>query len=52
MYEDTALLINIMKKKEDIAMQTGSLLEKTTPNCRFVTCYGIITDVIITVITS
>ena len=26
-----------MKKKEDIAMQTGNLLEKTTPNCIFVT---------------
>ena len=35
MYEDTALHINRMKKKEDIAMQTGNLLEKTTPNCRF-----------------
>ena len=28
MYEDTALHINRMKKKEDIAMQTGNLLEK------------------------
>ena len=37
MYEDTALHINRMKKKEDIAMQTGNLLEKTTPNCRFMT---------------
>ena len=38
MYEDTAALhINRMKKKEDIAMQTGNLLEKTTPNCRFMT---------------
>ena len=37
MYEETALHINRMKKKEDIAMQTGNLLEKTTPNCRFIT---------------
>ena len=37
MYEDTALHINRMKKKEDIAMQTGNLLEKTTSNCRFMT---------------
>ena len=37
MYEDTALHTNRMKKKEDIAMQTGNLLEKTTPNCRFMT---------------
>ena len=37
MYEDTALHINRMKKKEDIAMQTGNLIEKTTPNCRFMT---------------
>ena len=35
MHEDTALHINRMKKKEDIAKQTGNLLEKTTPNCRF-----------------
>ena len=26
-----------MKNKEDIAMQTGNLLEKTTPNCKFLT---------------
>ena len=32
MYEDTALHINRMKKKEDITMQTVNLLEKTTPN--------------------
>ena len=37
MYEDTALHINRIKKKEDIAMQTRNLLEKTTPNCRFLT---------------
>ena len=37
MYDGTALCINRMKKKEDIAMQTGNLLEKTTPNCRFMT---------------
>ena len=37
MYEDTALHINRMKKKEDTAMQTGNLIEKTTPNCRFMT---------------
>ena len=37
MYEDTALHVNRMKKKEDIAMQTGNLLEKTKPNCRFMT---------------
>ena len=37
MYEDTALYINRMKKKEDDAMQTGNLLAKTTPNCRFMT---------------
>ena len=37
MYEDTALHINRMKKKEDIAMQTGNILEKTMPNCRFMT---------------
>ena len=37
MYEDTALHINIMKKKEDIAMKTGNLLEKTMPNCIFMT---------------
>ena len=37
MYEDTALHINKMKKKEDITMQTGNLLGKTTPNCRFMT---------------
>ena len=37
MYEDTALHINKMKKKEDIAMQTGNILEKTMPNCRFMT---------------
>ena len=37
MYEDTAWHINRMKKKEDIAMQTGNLLEKTTPNYRFMT---------------
>ena len=35
MYKDTALHINGIKKKEDIAMQTGNLLEKTMPNCRF-----------------
>ena len=35
MYEDTALHISRMKKKEDIAMQTGNLLEETTPNYRF-----------------
>ena len=35
MYEDTALHINRMKKKEDIAMQTRNLPEKTTPNFRF-----------------
>ena len=29
--------INRMNKKEDIAMQTGNLLEKATPNCRFMT---------------
>ena len=34
MYDGTALRINRMKK---IAMQTGNLLEKTTPNCRFMT---------------
>ena len=28
MYEDTALHINRMKKKKDISMQTGNLLEK------------------------
>ena len=32
MYEDTVLDINRMKKKEGIAMETGNLLEKTTPN--------------------
>ena len=37
MYEDTALHTNRMKKKEDIAMQTGNLLKKTTPSCRFMT---------------
>ena len=37
MHGDTALHINRMKKKEDIAMKTGNLLEKTTPNCRFMT---------------
>ena len=37
MYEDTALHVNRMKKKEDNAMQTGKLLEKTKPNCRFMT---------------
>ena len=37
MYEDTALHINKMKKKEDIAMQSGNLLEKTKPNCIFMT---------------
>ena len=37
MYEDTALHINRMKKKEDIAMQTGKLLEKIKPNSRFMT---------------
>ena len=37
MYEDNALHINRMKKKEDIAVQTGNLLEKTTPNCRLMT---------------
>ena len=37
MYENIALHINRMKKKEDIAMQTENLLEKTTPNCRFIT---------------
>ena len=39
MYEDTALDINRMKKKEDIGMQTGTgtLLEKATPNCIFTT---------------
>ena len=37
MYEDNALHIDRMKKKEDTAMQTGNLLEKTTPNCRFMT---------------
>ena len=37
MYEDTALHINRMKKKEDIAMQTGNLLRKTKPNCIFIT---------------
>ena len=37
MYEDTALHINRMKKKGDIAMQTGNPLEKTTTNCRFMT---------------
>ena len=37
MCEDTALHINRMKKKEDIAMQTGNLLEKTTPNYRVMT---------------
>ena len=37
MHEDTALHINRMKKKEDIAMKTGNLLEKTTSNCRFMT---------------
>ena len=35
MYENTALHINRMKKREDTAMRTGNLLEKTTPNCRF-----------------
>ena len=35
MHEETAPDINRMKKKEDIAMQTGNLLEKTKPNCRF-----------------
>ena len=37
MCEDTALPINRMKKKEDDAIQTGNLLAKTTPNCRFMT---------------
>ena len=37
MYEGTALHINRMKKKENVAMQTGNLLEKTMPNCRFMT---------------
>ena len=37
MYEDIALHINRMKKKEDIAMQTGNLLEKTAPNYRVMT---------------
>ena len=32
MYQDTVLHINRMKKKEGIAMETGNLLEKTTPN--------------------
>ena len=36
-YEDTALHINRMKRKEDIAIQTGNQLEKSTPNCRFMT---------------
>ena len=44
MYEETALHINRMKKKEDIAMQTGNLLEKTTPNCRFMTSSMIMTS--------
>ena len=35
MYEDTALHINKIKKKEDIAMQARNLPEKTTLNCRF-----------------
>ena len=37
MCEDTALHINRMKKKEDDAIQTGNLLAKTTPNCKFMT---------------
>ena len=37
MYEDTALHTNSIKKREDIAMQTGNLIEKTTPNYRFMT---------------
>ena len=37
MYEDTASHSNKMKKKEDIAMQSENLLEKTTPICRFMT---------------
>ena len=37
MYEETTLHISRMKKKEDIAMQTGNLLEKTKPHCRFMT---------------
>ena len=52
MYEDTALHINKMKKKEDIAMQTGNPLDERTPNCRFRPDYDIITDVIITVMKS
>ena len=52
MYEDNALHINRMKKKEDMVMQTKMLLEKTKPNCRFMTYYYVITDVIITVMTS
>ena len=39
MYEDTALHINRMKKKEDIAIQAGNLLKKSTPNCRFMTLF-------------
>ena len=37
MYEDAALHINRMKKKEDTVMQNGNLLEKAMPNCRFMT---------------
>ena len=37
MYEDTEFHINRLKKKENIEMQTGNLLEKTTLNCRFMT---------------
>ena len=36
-YQDITFYINRMKKKEDIAMQTGNLREETTPNCRIMT---------------
>ena len=36
MYEDTPLYINRTQQKEDIAMQTENALEKTIPNCRFI----------------